>query len=418
MPIAKTRHYRVFDPTLYHEVTQRIRDGKFLLDPNCPQLKAAIYGQLARSLNRYKIKLLALHFMTDHFHALYSTPCPFGFAKFLAHFHAGITRSYNRVRAAASPGMKVQPVALWHEMAWVPVATDEKSVRWRMGYIMGQAVAAGLVDHPIQFPGASTIDAMIDGVPMVGKTYDATSKYRDSRLKEGPDPNEAYEEDLEVVVTPPSCWTDLSPEELRQRYIEVADSVANVPLAKLRRRHHGKTEVPVVATAQREDPYADAPASTDADAAHAADLRDLGLGPDDPAAGDPGTVAADELVGPGLCQAQASTADFPSSPDGSEKVHVPPRLDESGQPYAAGPAKPKANYYTADGKLKRRPLILACSESVRQAYEAAYHQWVDDYLAAKEVYRSAMAVNSAGLHAPGLAIPPNMMMGSMPYPNA
>ena len=58
-----SRIYRVFDPSLYHEVTQRIRDGKFLLDPNDPQLKAAIYGQLAKSLARYKVTLLALHFL-------------------------------------------------------------------------------------------------------------------------------------------------------------------------------------------------------------------------------------------------------------------------------------------------------------------------------------------------------------------
>lgn len=411
MAITKARHYRVFDPNLYHEVTQRIRGGKFLLDPNCPLLKAAIYGQLATSLQRYKVKLLALHFMTDHFHAMYGTECPYNFSKFLAHFHSGLTRSYNRLRAAASPGVEVERVSLWHEMRWAPVATDERTIRWRLGYIMGQAVAAGLVDHPIQFPGASTVDAMVDGTPLMGKTYDATSKYRDSRLQAGAEPDAAYVEELEVKVTPPSCWEHLSPGELRQRYIEVVDATARVPLAELR-GDSLKKEVPVEATAGREDPYAD-PADSPA-VACAADPQELS--PNAAAGGAPTANRSSDLEGPGLCQPHELTTDFTSSRGKSQKVHIPPRLDDFGQPYAAGPAKPKPNYYTADGKLKKRPLILAWSESVREAYEAAYDQWVEDYLTAKEVYRKGLTVTPAGLSTPGLAIPPNMMLGSMPYP--
>ena len=411
MPTGKARHYRAFDPSLYHEVTQRVHNGTHLLDPNCLMLKVAIYGQLARSLSKYKITLLALHFMTDHFHAMYGTSCPYRFAKFLAHFHSGITLAYNRLRAAANPGVKVEPVSLWHEMGWFPVATDENSVRWRLGYIMGQAVKAGLVDHPIQFPGASTIDAMIDGIPMIGKTHDATRKSRDARRKNGPEPDEAYEEELTLEVTPPSCWAHLSHEELRQRYIEVADKVANVPLAELRRRNQGKKEVPVEPTPKRHE-NSDAPPNFD-DGADAANPPDLG--PGDPV-GDPANAGVGELEAPGPCQATASTSDFPPPPGENEKVHIPPRLDEFGNPYAAGPVKPKPSYYTADGKRKKRPLILACSQSVRDAYEAAYNEWVEDYLAAKEIYRAGMVITAAGLHAPILAIPPNMMLGSMPYP--
>ena len=193
MPNARPRSYRVFDPNLYHEVTQRIHRGKFLLDPNCADLKAAIYGQLAESMRRYDVSLLALHFMTDHFHALYAITCPYKFAKFLAHFHAGITGAYNRVRANARgpDAAPYEPVRLWHEMKWLPVATDERSVFWRLQYIMGQAVAANLVDHPAQFPGASTIDAMMTGQPLIGKSYDATTRYRDSRLLAGAQDHDA-----------------------------------------------------------------------------------------------------------------------------------------------------------------------------------------------------------------------------------
>jgi hypothetical protein len=99
-----------------------------------------------------------------------------------------------------------------------------------------------------------------------------------------------------------------------------------------------------------------------------------------------------------------------------EKLHIPPRLGTDGQPYAAGRAKPKKNYYTADGKKKKRPLILALSATVCEAYEQAYNGWVEKYLEAKEHYRRSMAVTTTGLAAPNLAIPPFMLLGSMPYP--
>lgn len=418
MTIPSTRRYRVLDPSLYHEVTQRIRDGKFLLDPNCPLLKAAIYGQLARSLARYKITLIALHFMSDHFHALYGTTCPYKLAKFFAHFHSGITRAYNRLRAAANPDVDVEPVALWHEMGWMPVATDEATIRWRLRYIMGQAVAANLVDHPVQFPGASTIDAMIDGVPMIGRTFDATKRYRDSRLNAGVQEDASYEEELELLVTPPSCWAHLSAKELQRCYIEVADSAARIPLAELRR---AKVVVPNVATwgsVGPENPERPGQPGADSEAAKRTPESveaEPSPSPAQPISADlPDTATHADFANPGQWQLHWTKEEFQPPPN--EKVHIPQRLGSDGQPYAAGRAKPKKSYYTADGKRKKRPLILALSASVCEAYEQAYNRWVEQYQEAKERCRESMALTTTGLAAPALAIPPFMLLGSMPYP--
>lgn len=384
MQLGSVRRYRNFDPGLYHEVTQRIRNGKFLLDPNCPRLKEAIYGQIALALRRYGVKLLAMHFMSDHFHALYMIGCPYKFAKFLAFFHAGITRAYNRIRNEGLEKDAQETVSLWHEMKWLPVSTDEATVRWRLGYILGQAVAAGLVDHPIQFPGASTVDAVIIGENLVGKTYDATARYRESRLQTGVRDDEAYETQTEIAVTPPHCWADLTPAELRQRYIEVVDSVAKVPLEKI---NTSKRTVPVVPTA-------------------AAAARPATHGESSDAVVDDGE--------PGLCQHIDQTDEFCELE--VQKVRIPERLGENGDPYEAGAPKPKASYYTAEGKKRRLPLILSRLVSVRQAYAEAYSQWVARYIEAKEAYRLALIASPAGLRASGLEIPPNFLLGSMPYP--
>lgn len=412
MPIGKSRHYRVFDPELYHEVTQRIGNGKFLLDPNSPALKAAIYGQLGQSLARYRIALLALHFMTDHFHAIYAITCPHLFAKFLAHFHAGLTRRYNRLRAAESPGQPFESASLWHEMKWLPVATDERTVRWRLGYVMGQAVAAGLVDHPVQFPGASTADAMVFGTPILGKSYDGPRRYRDSRRQSGALPDPAYEAEVTVTVTPPACWQHLPPEELRARYIEVADSVANIPLAELRDGQVGKQRVPLVATWRRPDDAAGA-AGPEAESMASTEPSTTA----DPVPDTSSRPAEDSVSGdPGHRQDPVSTADF--SLGQIDKRFIEPRFGDDGAPYEAGRAKAKPSYYTSDGKRKKRPLILSCSATVREAYAAAYGQWVADYLGAKERFREASESTSAGLCVPGLVLPRHMLLGSMPYPRS
>lgn len=389
------RHLRVFDPSLYHEVTQRIRLGKFLLDPNCPLLKAAIYGQLAESMARYGVTLLGLQFMTDHFHALYGISCPYKFAKFLAHFHAGITRAYNKLQAAANPDAPAKPVSLWHEMKWMPVATDEETISWRLAYLMGQAVAANLVDHPIEFPAASTIDAMIDGTPMIGRTYDEGSKYRDSRRQSGPKADEAYAQDRVVTVTPPSCWAHLPPQDLRQRYIAIADSVARVPLTELR----GGTTGVQVGAATGDGGSATSPSGATSSSPSGATQAARGEG---------------ECEEPGL--PQVPTRDDKTQEPPSHKRWIPPRLDEHGRPFEAGPPKAKRSYSTADGKRKKAPLILARSPTVCDAYEAAYSERVEQYLAAKRDCRASMQLGPAGLRAPGLAIPSFMLFGSLPYP--
>lgn len=384
MQISSVRRYRNFDPGLYHEVTQRIRNGKFLLDPNCPRLKEAIYGQIAIALRRYGVKLLALHFMSDHFHALYMIGCPYNFAKFLAFLHSSITRAYNRLRNEGLDKDAQETVSLWHEMKWLPVSTDEVTVRWRLGYILGQAVAAGLVDHPIQFPGASTVDAMIIGERLAGKTYDATAHYRESRLKGGARDDGAYETTTELVVTPPQCWAELTPAELRQRYIEVADSVANVPLGKI---NTSKRTVPVVPTA----------AAAGRTGTH----------------NEPSCAVVDDRE---PWTYQSVDSDDESFDSAIQKVRIPERLGEDGGPYEAGAPKPKASYFTAEGKKRRLPLILSRLASVRQAYAEDYSQWVARYVEAKEAYRRALVASPAGLRASGLEIPPNFLLGSMPYP--
>ena len=221
---------RHFTPTLLHEVSQRVNGGVCCFDPNNAELRDAFLGALAKSQRRYGVKVLAFHFTNNHYNGLFQIPSAGKFSRFLAHFHAGLAAAYHRV--CRTDGK------LWGYMTWNPVATDERSVCKRLKYIMGQAVAEGLVSHPGRFPGASSVDWMLNGAPLVGTVFDGTRRCRDRRRKAGPDVMDGYVERLNVQMTPPDCWASLPDDALRVRYRRLADELAGLPATDRRRCHH------------------------------------------------------------------------------------------------------------------------------------------------------------------------------------
>jgi REP element-mobilizing transposase RayT len=211
---------RYYPPTYLHEVTQRTIRGIEVFDPNSKALREALYGALAASQRRYGVGVVAFHFLSNHYHGLFQIQSATSFAKFLAHFHAGITRAWHRVCGTSGK--------LLGTMKCAAVAQDEASVRKRLDYIMGQAVRAKLVNHPEEFPGAASTDWMLHGTPLTGRYLDATQMCRDKRLQAGAAPEESYVRRLDVQVVPPPCWAALGPADLRQRYRSIANQIAGL----------------------------------------------------------------------------------------------------------------------------------------------------------------------------------------------
>ncbi len=209
---------RLYDPELLHEVTQRVNCGSMIFDPNNKALQDAFIGVLALAQRRYGVKVLAFHFMSNHYHGLFQIPSAGKFTRFLAYFHAGLANAYHRLHDTQGK--------LWGYMKWMPVAPDEASVAKRLAYIMGQAVAAGQVAHPRQSRWASSVGWMLDRRPIAGQTFDATQRCRDRRRRNGPGLDETYARRLEVEITAPDCWRHLPPAELHARYRALADELA------------------------------------------------------------------------------------------------------------------------------------------------------------------------------------------------
>ncbi len=380
-PVASRRAtlVRYYNPAYLHEITIRTNRGAFGFDPNCPEMNSKIVGLLYMAAIIYDIKVIAIHFMSNHYHGLFDIRSSSKFSKFLMHFHSGLARlSHEHLGREGK---------FWSENKWVAVAQDEVSVARRIRYILGQAVKANLVEHPIQFPGVSCAKAMIDGKSLRGIVIDRTQRYRDAQLKAGVAPEEVYSREVVLDISPPPCWADLSPGELQLRYRAIADDAASTPLHVLRK-------TPLLAgsvlTAEPQVPGAQ-PASADGQAAS----------------------AHATCAGPRADLTSCYSPEFEdvSSGNSEERVWIPPHQSDSRQPFEQGPPKGKQR---GDSR-KRIPYLLSANLREVQEYEAAYLAICETYAVAKQRWRRRARSDAGGLSGPKFCLPQHTLVGSMPF---
>ena len=111
-------------------------------------------------------------------------------------------------------GDKVWPGHLWAgRYHHVPVTDEELVQIARLRYALEQAVEAGLVDRPSQWPGVHSVDALLSGEPLRGIWYDRTKQWAASQRRQ----QQTYPKAVELHFSPLPCWAHLPPEEVRRR---------------------------------------------------------------------------------------------------------------------------------------------------------------------------------------------------------
>ncbi len=355
------KELRLYDPSNYCEVTLRTDGGKFRFDLNDSDLRDLVYGVFAEAVDRYKVAVFAFHFMSNHYHGLYGFSSPAQFVAFLAFLHGNLARIGHHARNTSGK--------FWAPLKVCAVAPDAESVARRVRYILGQAVAAQLVEHPGQFPGPSSVDAMLYGKRLMGRRLDRTSQCRDrARLVGGAKPDEAYETWVELQLAVPHCWESLRAEELRHLYAAIAADIASsVP-----RQHPGQCLMPKIA----ED-------ST-------------------------GPMHGDEATGP----TSPLEPEKELLPAPQPKQVLPTRESEEGGVYSQGPVQPKQ----VDGKRRRSrpPRLLAADQQLVDAYEERYKEAVTLYYDAKAAWLCKSRVCDGAVCSAEVGLPPWMLLGTLP----
>lgn len=345
---------RLYDPTYLYEVTRRADRGQMLFDLNNKGLNEAFLGVVAEAQRRYRVRVFHLHFMSTHYHGLFDAPTPLLFSRFLNFLHGRIAALINATRK--------DPGAVWsRKFRPLPVSKDEKTLMQRMDYLTGQAVRANLVFHPAQFPGASAVDWLLFGTPVVGTHRSAA----DSKSKAGQDAaDEAGERKLEesprrtveISKLPGFEQTDWA--ELHPVFRAMADRIAGRSLAEVIAQGH--------------------PAKL-AEVDQSRDQDDLGC--------DLGTPP------PSTADGELTRGTHPEPCEPPAKLQLPDCTDpETGEPILRGPVRPKAG-----SRRRGRLWILTADERVREAYMDQMLEFAGEHGQAMARLRLRTAEVAAGI---------------------
>jgi len=178
-------------------------------------MTACLLGVLARCLVLFEVQLHAFVFLSNHGHVLASVANAWHATSFVRHFKS---------RTA----VEVQRLTGWNKQVWVertrpvPILDDLASID-RLRYVFSNGVKEGLVDHPLEWPGASSASALLEGTPIVAPPFHRRPKSR--RLPANAAREQTDDTPQLVQLAPLPVWAGCSP-QLRQSLVR--ELVVNV----------------------------------------------------------------------------------------------------------------------------------------------------------------------------------------------
>ena len=214
-----TREIRTFSrpQSTTSETVQKTLQSRFLLRPG-PRFNALAIGALARAQELYPVQIHAFTLLSNHYHlvATYESP------KQMADFHRQLNTRLSKEAGIAHDwqGTTVFPDRYRH----VEISQEPQAEIARLKYVIGQGCKEGLVASPLDWPGASSTEALIGGETMKGVWVDRTA-LRVARNK-GKDVTEAdFSREVEVQLTPLPCLQHLSVKQYRQFVLELVRDI-------------------------------------------------------------------------------------------------------------------------------------------------------------------------------------------------
>lgn len=138
---------KLIHPNRVYLVTRRCVGREFLFHVS-PEVQEAWRFLLAIACARHGVRLIAYCVMSDHVHYVVHDPGR-ALPRFTSWLHAEFAKAVNAIRkrwgCVWEPGMLNQPVL-----------ADGEKVLDKVAYVLANPVAAGLVPHAWQWPGAAT----------------------------------------------------------------------------------------------------------------------------------------------------------------------------------------------------------------------------------------------------------------------
>ena len=206
------------------EVTVRCIQGRFLMRPGVERNRRML-GVIARSLEvcAGHVELYLVGCTSNHAHFIVGVEDAEWKARWKSHLLTNLSKELG--------DLYDWPGAMFERRCRdIPILDDEALVE-RLVYTMSQAVKEGLVRSPSAWPGIPWVEAVTQGVDLVGVWYDRT---RWHRLRRGWSRGEKSQRgkspclaDVAVAKTVtlavPPIWRDLDEVAVRAKWCELAE---------------------------------------------------------------------------------------------------------------------------------------------------------------------------------------------------
>ena len=219
---AGVHHARYLPADVAFHVISRVFQGRYLLRPG-RQLNRIIGGVIGRAQHVFpSIKLFANAFLSNHMHLMLQGPAPD-----VAAFVGFVKREISR-RWGAHPDIN-WPGTMWHGYIATALPSPQSQIAC-FKYVLSQGVKEGLVAKPQLWPGIHSAKQLLSGANLTGEWLDATAYAvaRDrERRKVHPKPvlKARFYRTYEAVHTQIAPWSNLSPEEYRDRIRALCDEI-------------------------------------------------------------------------------------------------------------------------------------------------------------------------------------------------
>lgn len=194
------------------EVTCRTLQGRLFLQPT-RAIADLCRGILARAARLHPLDVHTFAFLGNHYHQLLTVPNARRLSEFMNYLNSNLAREIGRAVG-------------WREKFWgrryqaIVVAADEAAQVGRLLYILQQGCKENLVRRPTDWPGATSVEALLTGAEVRGWWFDRSMEYEARRRKTFHGlPDSAREEVLRLAPLP--CWRGLTVEARRARILEL-----------------------------------------------------------------------------------------------------------------------------------------------------------------------------------------------------
>ncbi len=208
------------------EVTCRTVQGRLLLRPS-PLLRELTLGVLARAARLYPVEVHAFAFLSNHFHLLVTVSDAQRLARFMNYLNSNLAREAGRL-------------VRWREKFWgrryqaILVSDEPEAQIARLRYLLAHGVKEGLVASPVEWPGAHSARALLDGEVVTGRWVDRTLEQAALRRRRAVAP-ETFVTVETLRLAPLPCWTALSDSARRRRLSELVEEIEREGRSQTRR---------------------------------------------------------------------------------------------------------------------------------------------------------------------------------------